>query len=690
MALNKTVRNAITDSAINTDKIADGTLIADDFASSTIGVAKTSIGVNEPTISSFTPSTLTVTSGGAITINGAGFISIPTVRFINQSTGAVVEASAVSFTSVTQISATMPASQTEGTYKFVVENSNGLSVQSSTAITYSDGPTWTTSAGSLGSFQEGDAVSVTVAATDGSETIDTFAITSGSLPGGLSLNTSTGVISGTASEVGSDTTSNFTIRATDDEGQTADRAFTITITDFSITNSLRMDKAAADNLERTYGTPTNSKKFALSWWVKLSEDPTVGAAGHDLWGERTNSSNRVFMAFNGTGQFDYFEKNGGSNVLELKTNRIFRDVGAWYHFLLLGDSTQSTASNRIKLYVNGVQETSFATETYPSQDYDFRLALNTTKYYGRIGLGSQLSTNYMRGYLAEAVFIDGTVYTQANFGEVDSDTGEWVPISVSGLTFGNNGFHLNFTNSGALGTDASSNTNNFTLNNITSADQSIDTPLNSYSILNSLLDVNAHPTYSLGGLKFAGTGATNFAGASIPVSNGKWYVEVKATTTSGSYPIIGVIDAQSNMRRDSTYFVGTDASTENPSGFAVFTNSDIYHNGDNNFGDLTTTYTSGDIIGMALDMDASPNTLGFYKNGTLEATINLDTAPSGAYMFCAGIHSSTSGAVGEFNFGNPTFTISSANADANGYGSFEYTVPSGYFALNTKNLAQYG
>ena len=127
---------------------------------------------------------------------------------------------------------------------------------------------------------------------------------------------------------------------------------------------------------------------------------TVGAAGHDLWGERTNSSNEVFMDFNGTGQFDYFEKKWWIKCIRDKTNRIFRDVGAWYHFLLLGDSTQSTGPlELIKLYVNGVQETSFATETTTSQDYDFRLALNTTKYYGRIGLGSQLSTNYMRGYL---------------------------------------------------------------------------------------------------------------------------------------------------------------------------------------------------------------------------------------------------------------------------------------------------
>ena len=93
---------------------------------------------------------------------------------------------------------------------------------------------------------------------------------------------------------------------------------------------------------------------------------------------------------------------------------------------------------------------------------------------------------------------------------------------------------------------------------------------------------------------------------------------------------------------------------------------------------------------MALNMDASPNTLGFYKNGALEVTINLDTAPSGAYMFASGVHSSASSGKGEFNFGNPTFSISSGNSDANGYGNFEYSVPSGYYSLCTQNLAEYG
>jgi hypothetical protein len=159
-------------------------------------------------------------------------------------------------------------------------------------------------------------------------------------------------------------------------------------------------------------------------------------------------------------------------------------------------------------------------------------------------------------------------------------------------------------------------------------------------------------------------------------------------TVNGSYPILGVIDAQSYKRRDGTYFVGSDINANNPSGFAVFSNGDIYHNNSSSYGALGTTYTTGNIIGMALDMDSGTKTLGFYKNGTLETTINLDEPPSGAYMFATSIHSSASSGKTEWNFGNPPFTITTGNADANGYGNFEYAVPTGYLSLCTKNLSE--
>ena len=396
-----------------------------------------------------------------------------------------------------------------------------------------------------------------------------------------------------------------------------------------------------------------------------------------------DGSNQFALRFNND-KIMAFHFNGSSYDFDLQTSALFRDVSSWYHIHLKIDTANSTAIERFKLYVNNEY---IAFNTTISQNFNGVFFKNSTTHLGV----DTVNTNHFDGYFAEFVVIDGTALEPTSFGEFDSDSPNiWKPIDVSGLTFGTNGFHLDFENASSLGADVSGNGNNFTVNNLTSIDQTTDTCTNNYATLNPLLDVNATPTFTEGNLVFQGTGSTNFAGATIPVSSGKWYVEVKATTVSGSYPIIGVIDSQSYKRRDSTYFVGSDIDTNNPSGFAVFSNGDIYHNNDNNFSNLTTTYTSGDIIGMALNMDASPNTLGFYKNGALEVTINLDTAPSGAYMFASAIHSSTSSAKGEFNFGNPTFSISSGNSDGNGYGNFEYAVPSGYYSLNTKNLAEFG
>jgi hypothetical protein len=448
---------------------------------------------------------------------------------------------------------------------------------------------------------------------------------------------------------------------------------------FEVANSCRFNDGDSAYMTRAFGTTqTSTSTFTVSVWVKrgvLGTRQSIfaaydgsAAAGDDLEFETDDT-----LSYNGCG--------AGANT----TNAKFRDPSAWYHIVLARNSGGSGASNQVKIYVNGELQSLSANNGCNVSQF-LRNGLNS-----RIGTSQNASAYYVDMYMAEFVAIDGQMLTPTSFGEYDDDSPTiWKPKDVSGLTFGNNGFYLDFEDSGDLGDDESGNTNDFTESNLVAADQCVDTPTNNFATLQPLLDVNAAPTFTEGNLVFQGTGSTNFTGATIPVSNGKWYVEVKATTVNGSYPIIGVIDAQSYKRRDSTYFVGSDIDTNNPSGFAVFSNGDIYHNGDNNFSDLTTTYTSGDIIGMALDMDASPNTLGFYKNGTLEVTINLDTAPSGAYMFASGVHSSASSGKGEFNFGNPPFTISSGNSDANGYGNFEYAVPSGYYALCTKNLAEYG
>ena len=177
----------------------------------------------QPTVSGISPSVIENTQT-AVTITGTNFSSVPLVTAINSTSGALIVADEVSFTSATSITAKFTIS-VDASYKLYVENPDGNAVQTGAILTVSDAPAWTTAAGSLGSFSGGDTISVTVAATNATS----FSKTSGSFPGGLSLNTSSGVISGTESGATTDTTYNFTIRATDAQGQTADRAFSITI-----------------------------------------------------------------------------------------------------------------------------------------------------------------------------------------------------------------------------------------------------------------------------------------------------------------------------------------------------------------------------------------------------------------------------------------------------------------------------
>ena len=454
-------------------------------------------------------------------------------------------------------------------------------------------------------------------------------------------------------------------------------------TGYNVANSARFNSGSSDYIQRTYGTPTNAKIFGLSWWIKISGDPVAGTGQFDLWGERTNSSNRVFMSLNGSGIFNFFEKNGGSNVLELDTNRQFRDNGAWYHFLLLGDSTQSTASNRIKLYVNGVQETNFSTETYPSQDYEFRLAVNSTKYFGRIGLGgSGLSTNYFDGYLAEVAFVDGTVTAHTDYGEFDEDSPTiWKPKDISGLTFGNNGFHLDFEDSSALGNDVSGNNNDFTVNNLTSVDQSTDTCTNNFTTLNPSANLTGSPTYSEGNLKVAGDSSANHNWqTTFVVSSGKWYWELKDLTSSPDGSLL--------------FYDQSILSGSHPGyGFVLNSRKKVINGSPT--GSAIGSSAQNDIWSMALDLDNGKMFIarnGTYLssgdpgNGTNPFIQTSDGLPSEG-VFGGHIYNGSM----ELNFGGGTPTsISSGNADANGFGNFEYAVPSGFFALNTSNLNTYG
>jgi hypothetical protein len=441
-------------------------------------------------------------------------------------------------------------------------------------------------------------------------------------------------------------------------------------TGYDVANSLRFNDGSSDNLSlSSLGTATNNKKQTLSFWCKRS---TIGSVQRLFV---TNGLQDPYFQFffqsNDKLRWQTYEGSVGS-VSNFITTRVFRDTSAWYHFHLVYDTTQSTSTDRTALYVNGVKETAYDTEVYPSLNSTTEFD-NPTLYIGQSGS----SDGYFDGYLAEFVVLDGQSITpDGNTGEFDSDSGIWKPIDVSGLTFGTNGFYLDFEDSSALGNDASSNSNNFTVNNLTAIDQSTDTCTNNFATMNPL---SAHGSVTLaeGNLQVNVADNTDNDTSSFMVSSGKWYWEGKYTV--GSLAMVGIRPEGMNVSQDNLFNL-----TGTYQGYYYYADSGNQRPANTSYG---ATFTTNDIIGFALDLDSGTQTITFYKNGASQGAINIATSGlTWGFSFTSGGGSDTF----QMNFGSPPYSISSGNADANGHGNFEYAVPSGYYALNSKNLAEYG
>ena len=449
------------------------------------------------------------------------------------------------------------------------------------------------------------------------------------------------------------------------------------------TKSLRFNSGSSDSLTRTPSSASNRKTFTYSSWVKRS---ILTSGDQAIFNAHTDDQNQVELYFNSDDSL-YVTNRISNTAANLRTNRKFRDPSAWYHIVLAVDTTQGTEANRMKLYVNGVQESSFSEAGYPSQNTD--TAVNNTVQH-RIG-DSNLET-FFNGYIAEAVLIDGSQLAPTSFGSTNSD-GVWIPAIYTG-TFGTNGFNLQFENASALGTDSSSNGNNFTVNNLTSIDQSTDYPEVNFATWSPLFGGNAqYATFSEGNLKLDGNNNSNAGcnlNSTIAASSGKYYMEIKVIDIQGnSYPSLGV------MMEDDVY-ISLGQVGGNPNSVSYGPGGQKNINGNtSSYGD---TFTDNDIIGIALDLD---NGAVYYsKNGTFQASGDPTsgssrtnaaytfTASSKVYYFAATVYTST--AIISANFGSPAYAISSGNTDGNGYGNFEYAVPSGYYALNTANLAEFG
>jgi len=446
---------------------------------------------------------------------------------------------------------------------------------------------------------------------------------------------------------------------------------------YQISRSLRFNSADSAYLNRTPASAGNRNTWTWSGWIKRSSF----SANSSIFSAYTDVNNRDIFQFDSE-TLQYVNISGGSANMNLNTTQLFRDVSAWYHILLVADTTQATSSNRLKMYVNGSQITAFITATYPAQNANTMINNNVANYIAR----EVNSGQYANQYMTEINFIDGQALTPSSFGSTNADTGVWQPKAFSG-TYGTNGFYLNFsdnsnTTAATLGKDYSGNGNNWTPNNFSVTagagnDSLVDSPTSygtdtgvggnvrgNYATLNPNVAKNTYAlTYANGNLQVTGAGNNSNGGSGIStvaMSSGKWYAEFVFTSGTIVDPGFGIVNSIWNIGSliDDYFWVTSYGYSYNADGKKGNNAASTAYG---------ATYTTNDVIGVAFDADAG--TLTFYKNGTSQGTA-YSSIPAGSYQFAVYIYGNTS-PVAYANFGQRPFA---------------YTAPSGFKALCTQNL----
>jgi hypothetical protein len=451
-------------------------------------------------------------------------------------------------------------------------------------------------------------------------------------------------------------------------GQIAISNFYGTASYYGLTKSLRFRSSATAYLNRTPASTTNRQIFTLSNWVKrgvlsarqhifVSANPVVNTGGQQEFQIVFDSSDKIQI----TGGVS-----GVSLDFDVVTTQVFRDPSSWYHVVVAVDTTQATASNRIKLYVNGVQVTAFSTSSYPTQNYN--TSVNLINFSHRFG-GS--GTAYFDGYFAEINFIDGQALTPSSFGAANANLGGmWQPLKYTG-SYGTNGFYLPFTNTTSTTTlvaDSSGNGNNWTPNNISltagvTYDSMTDVPTltnattANYAVINPINQ--SGQTITNGNLTtlWSATAAGNRS--SFAMSADKWYWEVTMTDVSNQINT-GIVRTDSSLTVDLTV-VGSNAV------IYVGLNGNRYING--SVAGYGAAYVGGDIIGVAVDI--TNNTIIFYKNGVSQGTITGLSLSGFSWYAATGNANNQANQKVDYNFGQRPFS---------------YTPPTGYVALNTFNI----
>ena len=428
----------------------------------------------------------------------------------------------------------------------------------------------------------------------------------------------------------------------------------------------------------TQTTPTDNNKWTLSMWVKRAELGTV----QNLVGAWDDGSNHCIFRFNADNQLDWYDYQAPASF-QLKTNRVFRDVGAWYHLVFVWDSDNVTEADRMQTWVNGVRETSYATSDYPTSG-----ASTVINVSGRVvEIGRRSDGGYFSGEMSHVQFVDGLALAPTEFGSVDATSGIWKIKTACYATPGNNGICLKMEDRTNLDLDSSSNAFTFTTSGTLTA--TYDNPSDNFCTLNPLHLDNITKTNGNTTATTAADAVWRSTYSTLGDEVGKYYYEAKCVT-QGTYTGIGfatidnmqAVNGNNNFLTTGGYGYVEDGRKNNQSTESAY----------------GTSYTTGDIIGVAFNM--TDGNMWFSKNGTWQnsATIGeiaANTTTNAAfagittgktYIPAARFYNST---VWSFNFGNGYFgttAITSAGTNASSIGSFEYDVPTNFTALSTKGL----
>ena len=468
-------------------------------------------------------------------------------------------------------------------------------------------------------------------------------------------------------------------------------------TGYDIDNSCKFEE---DNLEALYAQPTadgNQRTWTVSMWFKRTE---LGVSGvyntliTALVGAETGS-----LYITPTDEIIADVGLGGTRNRQ-QTAMKFRDTSAWYHIVWRVDTTQGTAADRHRLYVNGVLQEWTTIDGYPAQNFQSNWNNNYPIYIGNYSTYNNYGFN---GYIAEVHHTDGVSNAPTEFGEFDDDSGIWKPKAYTG-SYGAQGFYLPFDDSSNLGTNAKGNDVNFTLQNITSADQATDTPTNNFALISQAMQTATQVTYSViseGGTKVRCTGADTWVTtvSSIGVTTGKWYAEFKITGARNN----NMFGIASMEQLD----VGHSHLGQSGGNWGIGfyqPNGNLYKQQNSGYS-LTSGWGSSpsqnQTVGIAVDMDnhnlyiAINNTWQNSGDPTSGATgtgaISFDDTETVAIANTGYSLGSGNDTIVEGNFGGFSATSTGfTNTDADGYGTFAYAPPSGYYALCTKNLEEYG